>query len=393
MSVLAAFLTMLLTSVTVNVNLTDGQQTSAELSSVDDEKIGLLIDAKPRLIARSGVRQIDFERSPDVIARKVQVQLVDDSDVSCDTFTMSGGRAKVASADSSWSVNEDALRAVRWLPASDEMEEQWKQILSTPATEDLLVIRRDSSLDYLAGVVLGVTEAAIEFEYSGDKIPVPLSRAAGFILARKREGKAVPRLVITTHDGSEWNVRSAVLRDDKLQIVSMGAVSHELLLTDLRRIEFAQVGAVFLSDLQPASIEFEPFFGSTLRDKISQLSEPRVDRTIQIVDESDKSGRKQFRKGLSVQSRTELVYRLAGKYLRFRATAGMDPSGTTQADVQLTLFVDDREVYSRSISKSDSAVEIDVDVAVGRRLKLLVDYGANIHLGDRLHLGDARLMK
>jgi hypothetical protein len=88
-----------------------------------------------------------------------------------------------------------------------------------------------------------------------------------------------------------------------------------------------------------------------------------------------------------------MVYRLAGKYQRFRATAGIDPAAATQADLELTLLADDRAVYSRSISKSDPAVEINIDVSGARRLKLLVDYGANIHIGDRLHLGDARLTK
>ena len=38
-------------------------------------------------------------------------------------------------------------------------------------------------------------------------------------------------------------------------------------------------------------------------------------------------------------------------------------------------------------------MDIDVDVSKARRLKLLVDFGANANVGDRLHFGDARLVK
>ena len=114
---------------------------------------------------------------------------------------------------------------------------------------------------------------------------------------------------------------------------------------------------------------------------------------LRVSSRTSATGWRQFRRGLAIQSRTELTYRLAGKYQRFLATVGVGPGGPSQADVELKLFSDDSEIYSSNITSGDEPVEINVDVSSARRLKVLVDYGKNIHIGDRIHLGDARFIK
>jgi hypothetical protein len=37
--------------------------------------------------------------------------------------------------------------------------------------------------------------------------------------------------------------------------------------------------------------------------------------------------------------------------------------------------------------------EIDIDITDKQRLRIFVDYGENLDLGDRLHLVEARLIK
>ena len=393
MSTLLLSLMTLLSSVVVDVALTNGERITADLTSLDDQAVGLSADGKSQRISRNAVKQIDLRKTASTSTRAVQVRMIDDSIATCDDFTMVDGRAELATKDSEWQIMSTSLRAVRWLATSRQFDEQWAEIRATPGTDDLLVIRRNDSLDYLPGVVLGATSEAIEFEYDGNKIPVPSARVAGFILAKKHESAATPRGRVLTHNGDEWRVQSAVLQDNLLKIVSMASVSRTLTLAEISRIEFTQVGTVPLSELDPTSIEFEPFFGSALEQEISQLYNPTFEQDVSISDASSKSGSRQFRHGLVVQSRTELTYRLASKYQRFRATAGIDPASSDHADVELALFVDNSEVYRQSISKSGKAAEIDIDVAGARRLKLLVDYGENIHLGDRLYLGDARFIK
>jgi hypothetical protein len=96
---------------------------------------------------------------------------------------------------------------------------------------------------------------------------------------------------------------------------------------------------------------------------------------------------------LAIHSRTAIVYRLAGHYRRFRATAGIDPLASSGAHVELIITADDEPRLMCEITKEDNPISIDVDVAGARRLRILVDFGQNLDIGDRLHLGDARLTK
>ena len=166
----------------------------------------------------------------------------------------------------------------------------------------------------------------------------------------------------------------------------------------ISRIEFPQLHAVFLSKLSPESTKYAPFIGSQLQSTLEKFYAPQLDRAmaddfLRIVDESNASGWRYFRHGLAIQSKTEVVYRLAGKYQRFRTLAGIDPASPSQAELVFRVYGDDKEIFKRTFLKSDPPVEVDVDLLGARRMRLVVDYGANGSIGDRIHLGDARLLK
>ena len=154
----------------------------------------------------------------------------------------------------------------------------------------------------------------------------------------------------------------------------------------------------YLSELSPESTVFQPFLGSQLNASLQQLYGPRLDRDLngnplRLWDPTVASGIREYQRGLAMQSRSELVYRLASKYQRFEASVGIDPDAASQADVDLRIYLDDRMVFERSISKADPVIRIDLDVSSANRMKLVVDYGRAMDIGDRLHLCDARLTK
>ena len=220
----------------------------------------------------------------------------------------------------------------------------------------------------------------------------------GFILAKKKQQAAAPRLQLATSDGGRWMLRTAAIKGDFVEVVTMASVNATLPLSKVRKVEYPQLGAVFLTDLDASSSDYQPYVGSQLTDALKSLYGPRFDvsfdgEPLSVFDPQSASGRRQFQRGLALQSRSQMVYRLAGRFQRFQAMAGIDPNSSSQANVDFRVFADDREIYSRSITKADPAVVVDVDVSSARRLKILVDYGTSIDIGDRLHLGEARLLK
>lgn len=395
---MSSLLFLLLTSVVVDVSLSNGEQVSGQLQSLAGDGVTVEVAGEARRIARGGVKNVRFPSVEKTNDATLFVQLTDDSVLPCSNVALVDGVLKAGTGSSDWTTKSEKIRAIRWQTAGEKTDEQWNEILSQPATEDLLVIRRDAGLDYLKGVVVGVSKETVQFEYSGNTIPVPLARVAGVILARKEAERPSPRLQMTTHDGGQWMLKSVEMRDSRIALVTMADVRREILVEDVSKIVYPQLGAVFLTDVEPTQVNYQPFFASKLNKTLEALHAPQFDVSydgdaLRVASKQNATGWRQFRRGLAVQSRTELVYRLAGKYQRFMATAGVGPDSPSQADVELKLFSDDREIFSAKIANSDEPIEIDVDVSSARRLKLLVDYGENIHIGDRIHLGDARLIK
>ena len=103
---------------------------------------------------------------------------------------------------------------------------------------------------------------------------------------------------------------------------------------------------------------------------------------------------KTFRKGLALASRTELVYRLPGKFRLFRATAGHRRQRATsrQRAVGDQRRRQDRCGKARSAASSRPRT-LELELGGVKRLEILADYGEDLDVGDRLDLGDAQVTK
>ena len=384
--------------VVVDADLSDGRQLRGELTSVATDGVTLELNGEARRLSRNELRSAGLPSPAANPIVKGYVRFVDDTLVTVDKVQSSAGAFTIETGQRTLQADVSSMREVRWIEPGDT-DAAWNEVVAESEQEDLLVIRREASLDYLKGTVLDVTDANVLFEYNGQSIPAPRAKVAGFVLARKEQAAATPRLRILTNNGSVYVLRSAKMFGDGLvALVTMANVRHQISLEDVTRIEFPQLGAVYLSDLETASTTVTPYFGSKLEPIIQKLNEPRLDRSfddgpIRIWDPSIVGSNRTFKKGLALQSRTELTYRLAGKYQRFQTAVGMDPDAPSLADVELRIYFDEREVFYRSVSGKDPLIPVDVSAVGAKRMRILVDYGGNVDIGDRLHLGDARLLK
>lgn len=391
----------LMSSIVVDVTLSDGQQLQGNLSALSNDGVTIVTnDGQKQTFARSGVNGIRFPKpTARPNAPKVIVQLVDQSLIPSASVIVADGNAQIdAGKSTEWKADVKAIQSIRWLLPNEKTDDQWNEIASNAGSDDLLVIRRQS-LDYLKGVVLAVQTESVQFEYSGNKIPAPLARVAGIILAKREGEQPTARLRLMTHGGGVWMLQNATQNGNQLDVTTAAGAKAKLQLDKIAAVVYPQLGAVFLTDLEPTSIEIKPLVASTvLADSLKRLNAPRIDQSfdgepIMIASSKQPKGHQSFKRGLAIQSRTEMVYRLAGKYQRFMGTAGLALGSPSQAEVELRLYSDDREIFRQAIREKEEPITVDVDISKARRLKLVVDYGANVDIGNRLHLGDARLVK
>ena len=69
-----------------------------------------------------------------------------------------------------------------------------------------------------------------------------------------------------------------------------------------------------------------------------------------------------YGKGLALYCRTELVYRLPGRFSRFQAVAGIDDAVRPNGKVRLVVRGDDKVLLEAVIPGSDAPRPIDLDV-------------------------------
>ena len=135
---------------------------------------------------------------------------------------------------------------------------------------------------------------------------------------------------------------------------------------------------VYLDVLKPVSVSQE--FG-----------EPTINKN--IADGKPLQIRKtQYIRGLCTHANSKIVYDLDCKYSRFQSWVGVDQS--VYGSVTFEVYVDGKKKYNSTlIERNDQPRMVDVDVAGGRKLELVVTDGGNGVDGDHADWAQARLIK
>jgi alpha-galactosidase len=102
---------------------------------------------------------------------------------------------------------------------------------------------------------------------------------------------------------------------------------------------------------------------------------------------------KEYKKGLALASRTELVYKLPGKFRMFRATVGIDDRVRDTGSVHVEIRGDGKPLWQADVRGTEPARELELQIAGVKLLEIVADFGENLDVGDRLVLGEAQVTK
>ncbi|MDX1944400.1 MAG: NPCBM/NEW2 domain-containing protein [Pirellulaceae bacterium] len=328
----------------------------------------------------------------------VELELIDGTRISGQEFGASAGKATVVlSAESSLELPVKALRSVRFFdPAerSDKLDGQWRELAKTEAAGDLLVIRKKGEIDSTDGVVGDVSDETVAFTLDGDKIDVKRTKVEGILFAQVA-GEALPEAICSIVDaaGARWNVKSLALADGKLQLETPVGAKTSLPLEQARQFDFSGGKIVYLSDLEPESFAYQPFF--SLAEPLATVNDfYRLRRDIGLEKSPLRVGGKTYSKGIALHSRSTVEYRLPGKFRKFTAVVGIDDAvKAAGGDVALEILGDGKSLWKGSVRGSEAAQTLDLDLAGVKRLKIVADYGAGQDVADHLNLCEAKVMK
>jgi hypothetical protein len=374
-----------LSGVPVEVRPLAGPSVRGELVELSPEAVVLQTDGGPQTLDVARLQEISAVNAVKPADRPVTVwvELIDGSLICGDKYTAVAGLATVSTVTAqSLSIRTAAIHAVRFRDyvSAPQLADRWRQVATAKATGDSLVVRRGDNLDQVTGVIRDVTEEVVQFEADGDVIQAKRAKLEGLLYYHPAIGELPPRSALVTDvSGTQWSVKSLRKVDDRLEIVSVAGVPVWLPLIDLSQIDFSSGNSQWLDAVEPESVQWRPFIET-------RLTGAWLARPLLLAGQA-------YDRGLRVQSRTELVYRLTGDARQFQALVGIDDRVRPAGNVRLVVSGDDKELFSQTITGSDEPLALALDITGVKRLRILVDFGEQVDIADFLNLCDARITK
>lgn len=264
----------------------------------------------------------------------------------------------------------------------------------TAVTNDRVETDRGSEL---VGVIekIGPEGVRIEEQKLGT-LDLPWSQVRSVRVAALDPNPALPEGSVaasaTTDDGSRWTGALTTFDADRLTLSNPLVGTIEI--PEGRRVELELMldRVVYLSDRRPSKVEegtpFSDYHPWTWKRDRNVLGGPL------------KIGRRTYRKGLGVHSRSSLEFALDEDDLVFRAEVGIDVIGRPVDDneqvgsVRFVVLVDGEEAWrSGDHGWQDPPRPVEVPLQGNNTLTLIVEMGLGHHVLDRADWGDARILR
>ncbi len=372
-----------------------GESLSGSITALDDQQLTVATVGGPRVVPTKDLLGVAFPaRESGAATPKAWVTLKDESQLLADSYTVMGTEAQVTLPSGITLVIPTRLIAhVRFREQNSVAAAQWAEFVKSDRAADLLVVRKKEALDFHSGVIREVTDDVIQFELEGETLRVKRTKADGLIYHDSgRTPLGATRGIMTDAAGSQWHLASLQLDGENLRLRTAAGVEITQPLGSVARIDFSQGNLQYLSELKPEAVNWTPYFGEAKVSSAAQLFfQPRMDRSPD--DGPLRLGGNTYNKGIAAHSRAELTYRLPDKFRSFQALAGIDDRLRPAGNIRLTIFGDDRQLFDETLSGKDAPRPLELDITGVNRLKLIVDFGDDLDLGDWLDLCEARILK
>lgn len=285
-------------------------------------------------------------------------------------------------------IRKNLVKSLRLAAADPKLDDSWRKMADRESKKDLIIVRKDDKLDFVAGVSGEIDAANVKFLLDGEEVPVKREKAYGLVFPTVPVTGKVQSIVDLLGD-QRLQARQLTLQGDKAQVVLTSGLSLSVPVTQLRTIDFSLGKIQQLSSLKPVEVQFTPYFEDVPGYYNYQKNNGPLRTPISI-------GGQLFAKGLSVHSKTKLTFRLPGEYRRFQATVGIDDQSDDtglMGDVVLKISGDDKVLFEAPVKGPDEPKKVDLDITGVRDLQILVDYGGDLDTADWLSMGDAKILK
>lgn len=390
MNLLSAVLLAVLAAPQVEVVSFQGEPRVGEWRGLADGRITIVQAGKEESLPLSEVLEVRFRGEVAKLDKpSAIVSLWDGSKLGTTQTQIVEKRLKLASTVfGEMSLPQGEVASVRFSDRFDE-DEQWSKLVERDNKTDLLVIRKEQTLDYLDGVVVEVTDKSVKFLLDGEAVSTKREKVFGLIFARRPSNPKPPAVRVELGNGDVLMASSIGATVTGVSVTTATKTEVMVPLEKLKLLDFSQGKLRYLSQDTPRDVKYTrgiqdgPAF---VQDRAFYASELKP------------MGMRAFARGLCIRPKTTLRYRLGGDYRRLQAIVGIDESVKDgNGDCDLEIFGDGKSLVKLRVTSRDAARPIDLDVTDVVMLEINVGFGGdattNVDLGDNLDLADAKLIK
>jgi hypothetical protein len=394
-------------AVDVDVRTLDQRALSGPLAELSPERVVVTSGGQPVSIPAAEVltitpRSITPPKKSPATDTAFWIELVDGSRIAATEISLDGANATIANGSQSVRVSTPVIRSVEMQAPTEPIAKRWAELRAAKATSDRLIVRRsETTIDSIEGTLRRVTADTVDFELDGEIAKVKRPKVFGFFLYRPGE-RELGEVVAYVEESSKarWAASRLQLEKDSLRIATSSGVEVVRPWSSIARLDYSAGKLLFLSDLEPETVTWTPLVASTAAaPELESYLRPRRDRAIQggaLQLAKTEDGRRRvhsYEKGVSLHSRTRIVYRLPNEFRNFTALAGIDARMKGAGGVRLEILADDKKLLEKPIRGTDDPLPINLDVRGAGRLTILVDFGDDGDVADHLNLCDARLAR
>ncbi len=261
------------------------------------------------------------------------------------------------------------------------------KVRSEPRKTDVLWLANG---DRLAGDTLEIGPEKIKFQLDGAAEPKEIERSTVIALGSNPALVRYPKpegdfLELTFQDGSRVGVSKTRVEQGEVVATTRLGATIKLPLDKLSRIHARGKHVSYLSDREPAGVQYVPYVGPPRPYRRDASVEGRSLRVLG----------KPYDHGLGMQGRTYVIYRLDGVDRRFQAMIGLDDSQRGMGSVVFRVLVDKKQqrFASPPMTAGDEPRAVDIDVSGARFLILEADFGERGDIRDFANWVEARLVR
>lgn len=384
--VLLSLLALLAQAPAVEVDGLKGDRHAGQLIELNSASLKLQQTDTTVEFPLAGVLEVRFPApTPPEPSAGPRVALVDGTRLNLKDFRATGDLATLESlCCGTLTVPINQLAHVRFGISTTKLDEAWGALLARDSKGDLLVTRKEDTLDFLPGVA-GAIGDKVAFLLDGEEIPVPREKVYGVVFRRRAAGQPKPLCEAALAGGDLLQCAQVRIDSAGCRATLVSGAELTLPAASLASLNFSAGKVRYLSQLEPREVKYIPWF--------DLVWEYRRDRTLD--GNALSLGGKTYARGLAIHSKTTLRYRIAGEFSRLQALAGIDDDVRhVGSQVQLIISGDGKRLFDAPVQAADPPRPLDLDVTGVRDLEIVVDFGADGGLqGDRLDLADAKLIK